>query len=70
MAEFASMMLTYEAGITLTQEHFDNHAAYVALWISLLKSDNDAIFKATQDAQKAVNFILAFQDDEQEKISA
>ncbi len=70
VAEIASMMLTYEAGITLTQKHFDNHAAYVASWISLLKSDNNAIFKATQDAQKAVNFILAFQDDEQEKISA
>ena len=73
VAEIASMMLTCKAGITLTQKHFDNHAAYVDSWISLLASDNNAIFKATQDAQKAVNFILAFQDDEddeQEKISA
>ena len=71
VAEIASMMLTHEVGITLTQKHFYNHAAYVASWISLLKSDTNAIFKATEDAQKAVNFILAFQDDEeQEKISA
>ena len=71
MAEIASMMLTHEVGITLTQKHFDNHAAYVASWISLLKSNTNAIFKATEDAQKAVNYILAFQDDEeQEKISA
>ena len=70
VAEIASMMLTAEAGITLTQKHFDNHAAYVASWILLLKSDTNAIFKAAQDAQKAVNFILAFQDDEQEKLSA
>ena len=70
VAEIASMMLTHEVGITLTQKHFDNHAAYVGFWISLLKSDTNAIFKATEDAQKAVNFILAFQDDEEEKISA
>ena len=47
------MTLTYEAGIKLTQKHFNNHAAYVGSWISLLASDNNAIFKATQDAQKA-----------------
>ena len=71
VTEIALMMLTAEAGITLTQKHFDNHAAYVDSWISLLESDTNAIFKATQDAKKAVNFILSFQDDEeQEKLSA
>ena len=70
VAEIASMFLAVETVIRQTQEHFDNHVAYIDSWISLLKSDPNAIFQATQEAKKAVNFILSFQDDEQEKMSA
>ena len=57
------------AGISLTEKHFESHSAYVKSWISLLKSDHDAIFKAEKDAKKAVNFILSFLDDKQENIA-
>ena len=65
------MFLTVETGIKQTQEHFSNHVAYIDSWISLLKSDPNAIFKATQEAKKAVDFIMAFKDNtnEQEKIA-
>ena len=69
VAEIASLMLTVEAGISLTEKHFESHSAYVKSWISLLKSDHDAIFKAEKDAKKAVNFILSFLDDKQENIA-
>ena len=71
IAEITSMFLTVETGIKQTQEHFSNHVAYIDSWISLLKSDPNAIFKATQEAKKAVDFIMAFKDNtnEQEKIA-
>ena len=67
VAEIASMFLTVETGIKQTQKHFENHMAYLNSWISLLKSDLNAIFKATQEAKKAVDFIMAFKDDTNER---
>lgn len=69
VAEIASMFITVETGIRQTQEHFENHVAYIDSWISLLKSDPNAIFKATQEAKKAVDFIMSFKDNEQEGIA-
>ncbi len=69
VAEIASMFLTIETGISQTQEHFDNYMAYLNSWISLLESDSNAIFKATQEAKKAVDFIMSFKDNEQEDIA-
>ena len=62
VAELASMFLSAATGLVLTQEHFDNHAAYIDSWIHLLKSDYDEIFKAEKAARKAAEFILAFKD--------
>ena len=67
VAEIASMFITLETGIRQTQEHFDNHVAYIDSWISLLKADPNAIFKATQEANKAVDFIMSFRDDLSER---
>ena len=58
VAEIASMFLSNETGIAMTDEHFKNHAAYISSWISLLKNDSDAVFKAASDASKAAEFIL------------
>ncbi len=57
-AEIGSMFVSAETGIPQTEEHFKNHAAYVGGWISLLKSDPDALFKAASDANKAAEFLL------------
>ena len=67
VAEIASMFITAETGIKQTREHFDNHIAYIDSWISLLKSDPNAIFKVTQEAKKAVDFLMSFKDIEQEE---
>ena len=60
VAEIASMFLSYETGIPQTQEHFDNHAAYIASWISLLSSNCNILFKAASDAEKIVDLLLRF----------
>ena len=63
VAEIASMFLMLETGVRSTQEHFNNHIGYIASWISLLRSDPNAIFKAAQDARKATDFIMSFRDE-------
>ena len=69
VAEIASMFLSSETGIAMTDEHFKNHAAYISGWISLLKNDNDAIFRAASEASKAAEFILKT-EREREKTQA
>ena len=58
VAEMASVFLSSETSIPQTPEHFANHASYVSSWISLLKDDGDALFKAARDASKASDYIL------------
>ena len=70
VAEIASMFLTVETGIRQTPEHFNNHIGYIASWISLLKSDPNVIFRATQDARKATDFIMSFRDEETNKVNS
>ena len=60
VAEIASMFLSVEVGIPMTEEHFANHASYVSSWIKLLSSDPNAFFKAEKDAERAVDYILEF----------
>ena len=54
-AEIASALLSAETGISTSIE---NHAAYVASWIKVLKEDRREIFRAASDATKIVNFML------------
>ena len=58
VAEMASVFISAETAIPQTPAHFANHAAYVAHWINLLKSDGDALFRAARDASKAADYIL------------
>ena len=62
VAEIASMFLSFETGLPQTQEHFDNHAAYIASWISLLSSNSNVIFKVASEAEKIVDLLLKFRD--------
>ena len=47
----------------LPEAELDNHAAYLAHWIKILKSDKNAILTAASKADEAVNFILGFVQD-------
>ena len=58
VAEMCAMFVSAETGIPQTKEHFENHAAYIESWISLLTSDPNALFKAAADANKAAEYIL------------
>lgn len=70
VAEIASMFLSVETGLKQTEKHFANHASYVASWISLLESDPNAIFTASNEAKKAADFIMSFRDEEFYKAKA
>ena len=61
VAEISSMFISGETGIPQTEEHFKNHAAYIAGWISLLSSDNNALFKAVSDANKVAEYLLKYE---------
>ena len=53
-AEIASMMLASEIGLPHTTQQ---HAAYVASWIKVLKEDPTEIIRASADAQKITDFV-------------
>ena len=61
VAEITSMFVSAETGIPQTQEHFDNHAAYVSHWIKAVKEDPNALFRAVNQAQKASEEILKYE---------
>lgn len=48
------------AQLQLTPEIREDHAAYIACWLKVLKTDKRAIFTATSQAQRAADFLLAF----------
>lgn len=57
-AEIASLMLGSELKIG---HDFGQHAAYVKNWISLLKNDPFELFRASADAQKIMDYLLALE---------
>ena len=57
VAELGSAFLCADLGIT--PEVRDDHASYIANWLTVLKNDKRAIFSAASHAQKAVDFLHA-----------
>ena len=55
VAELASAFLCADLG--LTPEVRDDHASYIANWLTVLKNDKRAIFTAAAHAQKAVDYL-------------
>ena len=55
VAELSSAFLCADLGIT--PEVRDDHASYIATWLTVLKNDKRAIFSAAAHAQKAVDFL-------------
>jgi antirestriction protein ArdC len=49
------------ADLDLTLEPREDHAAYIANWLGVLKADNRAIFAAASQAQRAADFINGLQ---------
>ena len=59
VAELASAFLSADLGIT--PEIREDHASYIAEWISVLKDDKRAIFSAASHAQKAADYLHGLQ---------
>ncbi|MHC2435306.1 ArdC family protein [Bradyrhizobium sp. USDA 4451] len=59
VAELGAAFLCADLG--LTPEVREDHASYIASWIKVLKNDKRAIFTASSHAQRAADFLHAFQ---------
>lgn len=59
VAELGSAFLS--ADLELTPEVREDHAAYIASWIKVLKEDKRAIFGAASHAQRAADFLHGLQ---------
>ncbi|HTV56937.1 MAG TPA: zincin-like metallopeptidase domain-containing protein [Terriglobia bacterium] len=59
VAELASAFLC--ADLSLTPEVRDDHAAYIADWLTVLQNDKRAIFSAAAHARKAVEYLHGLQ---------
>jgi antirestriction protein ArdC len=49
------------ADLDLTPQVRDDHAAYIASWLKVLKDDKRAVFTAASHAQRAADFLHGLQ---------
>ena len=59
MAEIGAAFLCADLGIA--PEVREDHAAYVASWLKVLKDDKRAVFQAAAHAQRAVDYLHGLQ---------
>ena len=64
VAEFGASMLCGVSGIE--QKTIENSAAYIQGWLKVLKNDKKCLVLAAAQAQKAADFILNRQTDNQQ----
>ena len=65
IAELGAAYLCADLGIT--REPRDDHAAYLAHWLKVLREDKRAIFTAAAHAQRAVDYLHSLQRQEQRR---
>jgi antirestriction protein ArdC len=63
VAELASAFLC--ADLNLTPEVRQDHSAYIASWLTVLKNDKRAIFSSAAHAQKAADYLHGLAPKEQ-----
>jgi antirestriction protein ArdC len=59
VAELGSAFLAADLGVCL--ERHEDHAAYIASWIQVLKNDKRAIVSAAAHAERAVKYLHGLQ---------
>ncbi len=64
-AELGSAFLCADLGIT--PEVREDHAAYIATWLTVLKNDKRFIFSAASHAQRAVDYLHSLQSQQTEQ---
>ncbi|HTU23413.1 MAG TPA: zincin-like metallopeptidase domain-containing protein [Gemmataceae bacterium] len=65
VAELGAAFLCADLGLTL--EIRDDHAAYIASWLKVLKNDKRAVFTAAGHAQRAADYLHGLQSKPVEK---
>lgn len=68
VAELGAAFLCADLG--LTPQIREDHAAYIAGWLKVLKDDKRAIFTAASHAQKAADYLHRLQTPHQEEVAA
>jgi len=68
VAELGAAFLA--ADLDLATEPRDDHAAYIASWLEVLKGDSRAVFAAAAHAQRAVDFLHGLQDRQADAAAA
>ena len=63
IAELGSVLLLAELGLPVT-DNLNNHAAYLKHWLKGMEGDPKFIFKASSQASKAVDWLLACRKQE------
>ena len=63
VAELAAAFITAKLGIESSPR--EDHAGYIANWLTVLKSDARAIFSAASKAQEVADYLLAFSKKEE-----
>jgi antirestriction protein ArdC len=58
------------ADLAITPEPREDHAAYLASWLEVLKNDKRAIFTAAAHAQRAADFLRARQQSTTSSVAA
>ena len=59
IAELGSAFLAAEMGLTLNKRMLENHAAYLQFWIEALKEEPKFLFVASNQANKASDYLLS-----------
>jgi antirestriction protein ArdC len=68
VAEFTASFLC--ADFNIYQESWRHHAEYVRTWVSRMKEDKRAIFKAASLANQAVNYLWEKQPEDLRNVDA
>ncbi|MHB1286735.1 MAG: ArdC family protein [Leptospirales bacterium] len=58
VAEMTSLFVAMSTGISPSEAHFQNHAAYVHSWIEALEKDKKALVRASKLAQAASDLLV------------
>lgn len=53
----SSLFVAQEFDLKFDDAHYENHAAYLQSWIAVLKDNPDELYKAAEQAEKAVTYI-------------
>lgn len=58
VAEFSACFLSEYSKEIMTEDSFKNHAAYLKSWTDKIKEDDNYLFNAIKDAEKAADYII------------